>query len=144
MSSNSYSAYLTPDPWLRIVVLTSGRLLLAAGLALILTLDLDAAIRAAGSLFWMAVGRFELRRLQHGFNFCKAVRMHSDGHVEVLNTHMEWQSCCLLSGSLLLRNLAWLRLQPASGPALAELFRGNARDSHDWRRLQVIWRHIGA
>ena len=144
MSSNSYSAYLTPDPWLRIVVLTSGRLLLAAGLALILTLDLDAAIRAAGSLLWMAVGRFELRRLQNGFNFCQAVRMHSDGHVEVLNTRMEWQSCCLLSGSLLLRNLAWLRLQPASGPTLAEPFRGSARDSHDWRRLQVIWRHIGA
>lgn len=144
MSSKAYSAHLTPEPWLRIVVIISGRLLFAAGLALILTLELSVTIRAAGSLLWLIVGKLELRRVQSGFDDCMAVRVHADGRIEVLNANREWQSCKLLSGSIVLRNLAWLRLQPSSGPALAEPFHGNVRHDHDWRRLQVIWRHIGA
>ena len=144
MSSIAYSAHLSPEPWLRIIVITSGRLLFAAGLVLILTLDLSVAIRAAGSLLWLTVGKLELCRVQSGFDDCTAVRVHADGRIEARNANSEWQSCKLLSGSIVLRNLAWLRLQPSSGPALAEPFRGCVRGSHDWRRLQVIWRHIGA
>jgi len=144
VSSKAYSAHLTPEPWLRSVVITSGRLLFAAGLVLILTLELSVAIRAAGSLLWLFVGKLELGRVQSGFDDCMAVRIHADGRIEALNANSEWQSCKLLSGSIVLSNLAWLRLQPSSGPALAEPFHGNVRHSQDWRRLQVIWRHIGA
>ena len=37
MSSNTYSAQLCPDEWLRLIVITCGRLLGAAGLVLILS-----------------------------------------------------------------------------------------------------------
>ena len=144
MSSNAYSASLTPDPWLRIVVLTSGRLLIAAGLVLILTFDLDAAIRAVGCLVWVAAGRFELANLQRGYGHCHLIRFDSGGAVTVLNSEQEWIPATLQTGSVLLRNLGWLRLQSASGQYFLELVRGNARQSPDWRRLQVIWRHIGA
>jgi hypothetical protein len=129
---------------LRIIVLTSGRLLIAAGLVLILTLDLDASLRAAGSLIWLTLGRFELQGVQRGFDSCTAIRVFSDGQIKVLNNDQEWMSGTLQSGSLVLPKLAWLRLQAANGTAFAELLRGDARESQNWRRMQVIWRHIGA
>lgn len=144
MSLNAYSAHLNPDPWLRIVVLTSGRLLFAAGLALILTLDFPAAGRVIASIIWLTLAKIELGRLQRGFDECVAVRVHADGRIEVLDGTSEWCPCTLLSGSMLLRNLAWFRLQSSSGAVITELFSGHVRDSQDWRRLQVIWRCIGA
>lgn len=144
MSSNTYSAYLTPDPWLRIVVLTSGRLLIAAGLVVILTLPLDVAIRGIVCACWAATGRFELQRLQRGFMSCIEIRVGVGGEVFLLNDHGQWLPGTLLTGSIVLRKFGWLRLQSADGLRFAELVRGDARESQNWRRLQVIWRHIGA
>jgi len=144
MSSSSYSTCLTPDPWLRIAVLTSGRLLVAAGLVLILTLDLDAEIRAASCLVWVVAARYELLRIERGFESLTAIRLSSGGEIAVLNNDQEWLPVTLQTGSVVLRNFAWLRLRGASGDNFVELLRGSARQSQDWRRLQVIWRHFGA
>jgi len=144
VSSNSYSASLTPDPWLRIVVSTSGRLLIAAGLALILVLGIDVELRAMGCLVWVAFGRFELRQLEQGFDACKAIRIDSNGEVTVLVNDEKWVPATLLTGSVVLRKLGWIRLKDQRGQIFLELIRGDARQSQNWRRLQVIWRHIGA
>jgi hypothetical protein len=144
VSSNTYSATLNPDPWLRIVVLTSGRLLIAAGLVIILTLELAPLLRAIGSLVWVGNGCLELRQLQQGFDACRGIRIDSNGEIAILNIDQEWQPATLQTGSLLLRKLGWLRLRSASGQNILELVRGDARQSQNWRRLQVIWRHIGA
>lgn len=144
MSSKSYSTCLTPDPWLRITVLTSGRLLIAAGIVLILTLDLDTAIRATGCLVWFIAGWYELAHIERGFESCHAVRLSSDGEIAVLNNDQEWVPVTLQTGSMVLKNYAWLRFRAANGNNFVELMRGNARQSEEWRRLQVIWRHIGA
>jgi len=144
VSSISYSTCLTPDPWLRITVLTSGRLLIAAGLVLILTLNLDTAIRAASCFAWFVAGRYEIVRIERGFESCNAVRLSADGDIAVLNNDQEWLPVTLQTGSIVLRNYAWLRMQTENGEKFVELLRGNARQSEDWRRLQVIWRHIGA
>ena len=132
MSSNTYSACLTPDPWLRLVVLISGRLLIAASLVLVLTLPLA------------AVGRFELQRLRRGQRYCQAIRIFSDGGVEILDPAGDWVPGRLLSGSLVLQTIGWLRLTTDDGMSLVETVRGDARECEQWRRLQVIWRHIGA
>lgn len=144
MSSNSYSACLTPDPWLRLVVSTSGRCLIAAGLVVILVLAADVAPKAAGCLVWLLIGRFELQRLEQGFDACKAIRIDSSGEAMILGDDENWVPARLLSGSVLLRKLAWMRLQDQSGRIYLELISGDARQSQNWRRLQVIWRHIGA
>jgi hypothetical protein len=144
VSSNTYSACLTPDPWLRIIVLISGRLLVAAGLLVILSLYIDVVWRAFGCLAWGAFGWFELRRLVLGFDACKAIRVDSSGEFAILNNDDEWVSASLLTGSVLLQKLGWICLEDRSGQVFFELIRGDARRSHHWRRLQVIWRHIGA
>ena len=125
-------------------MLTSGRLLIAAGLVLILTLDLDTAIRAASGLVWFFAGRYELIRIERGFESCNAVRLSSDGEIALLNNDQEWLPVTLQTGSIVLRNYAWLRLRAANGDNFVELMRGDTRQSEEWRRLQVIWRHIGA
>ena len=126
------------------VVAISGRLLIAAGLALILVLAIDVMLRAAGCLVWVLVGRWELRQLEQGFDACKAIRIDSSGDAMILNSEENWVPARLLTGSVLLRRLAWIRLQDQSGRIFLELISGDARQSQDWRRLQVIWRHIGA
>ena len=144
MSSSSYSASLTPDPWLRILVLSSGRLLIAGGLVLILTLDISATLRGAASLLWIAYGRYQILQVAGGFLSCVAIRVCTGGEFELQNSDQEWVSATLLSGSVVLPKIAWLRMRTANGRHCAELIRGDARKSHDWRHFQVIWRHIGA
>ena len=143
MSSNRFSSTLQPDPWLRILVLTSGRLLLAAGLVLILILDAAVALRALAGLIWVAFGHYELRSLQVGFDELLAIRLFSDGAVEVLNDDQEWMPAEYQTGCIVLQKLAWLRLRAANGAQFVELLRGDTRRSQNWRRLQVIWRHVG-
>jgi hypothetical protein len=119
-------------------------LLIAAGLALLLILAIDVVLRAAGCLVWVAIGRFELRRLTQGFETCRVIRIDSSGEITILDNDDKWVPARLLTGSVLLRKLGWMRLQDQSGQIFLELIRGDARQSQDWRRLQVIWRHIGA
>jgi hypothetical protein len=118
--------------------------LIAAGLALILVLAVEVELRAAGCFVWVLIGRFELRRLEQGFDACKAVRIHSSGEAMILCNDDNWVPARLMTGSVLLRRLAWIRLKDQSGRIFVELISGDARQSQNWRRLQVIWRHIGA
>lgn len=129
---------------MRILVLTSGRILVAAGIVLILTLELDVAIRALLCLAWLAAGQRELIRIERGFESCIKIRLSSDGKAAVLNNDLEWSPATLRTGSVVLRKFAWLRLQTSGGEPIVELLRGNTRHGQDWRHLQVIWRHIGA
>ena len=124
--------------------MSSGQCLAAAGLVLILTLDLAALLRATASIVWLVLVRFELERVRLGFLANVAIRVSKGGEVAVLNTDQEWVPCVLLTGSMVLRDLAWLRLKTAKGHTVVELLRGDARRCNEWRRFQVIWRHIGA
>ena len=144
VSSNKYSACLKPDPWLRILVLTTGRLLIAASLVLILLLPIAAPLRAFACLMAGGLGYLEMHRLQAGFALCREFRVFTDGTVEVRTAGDDWLPGCLENGCLLLANVGWLRIRTGDGRLFADTVRGDARESQQWRRLQVIWRHIGA
>jgi hypothetical protein len=111
---------------------------------MILTLDVGAALRGASGLAWLGLGCFELRRTVRGFSYCTAIRIRPGGDIELQSADQEWEAGVLQSGSIVLPSFAWLRVQTVSGLQCAEFLRGDARESADWRRLQVIWRHIGA
>lgn len=125
-------------------MLISGQLLLAAGLALILMLNSAVEWRATGSLIWLVYGALEVRRVERGFAHCCGIRLDAGGCVEILGQDDQWRSARLLSGSLLLRKWGWLRLRADNGRVSVELLRGDSREDSDWRRLQLIWRHVGA
>ncbi len=67
----------------------------------------------------------------------------ADGSLRVFGANGGWYTARLATGTVVLRRYAWIRCRMEPGRYCAELLRGNCRKSDDWRRLQVIWRHIG-
>ena len=143
MSSIKYSAELRPDALLRRVVLVSGMAFAVLGVVLILTLPLHAAALIAGSVGWLLLCARELVVAGRGFSYCCRLRIAMDGDILLLDPDGVWQPARLLSGSAVLRRVGWILFETSEGRQFAELVRGRCRESDDWRRLQVIWRHIG-
>jgi len=148
VSSNAYYAEVSPDPFLRRLVLTTSVVLALAGVPLILILPVTPTLRLVAVLIWLASTVWEITRLRRAWNTSQGLRFFADGTVAVHLPGQAWYPARLLSGGFLLRKTGWIRLEvvlPGGGKAiLGEPLRGDCRESHDWRRLQVIWRHIGA
>lgn len=144
MPSNAYSAELRPDPCLRRLVLCSGAGLGLLGVVAILTLPWPPAWCAAAAVAWAGVVVWELAGLRSAWAECRALRIRADGSAAALGRDGRWRPVALLADGVLLRHCGWIRLRAGSGRVFAEPVRGACRDSHDWRRLQVIWRHVGA
>lgn len=143
MSSSKYAAELNPDALLRRWVLLSGAGLAAVGVALILILPLHRAALFGGSVAWLLLCARELVTAVRGFSCCRRLHVSAGGELLILDPDGVWQRARLLSGSVVLRRIGWLLFEMSDGRRFTELLRGRCRESDDWRRLQVIWRHIG-
>jgi len=144
VSSTAYFAEITPEPFLRRIVLWSGVTLALAACLIILGLPVAAWLRLAGCGLWAAMAARELRQLRRAWRACRRLRFLAGGAIELLEADGQWHAASLESGSVLLRKTGWIRLRNRRGGRHGELLRGDARSSPDWRRLQVIWRHVGA
>ena len=148
MSSNAYYAEVLPDPFLRRIVLATGVVLALAGIPLIVVLPIAPSLRIAAVVFWLGTTAWEIAGMRRAWNVCHGMRFFTDGAVAVCSPGREWRPGQLVSGGILLRKMGWIRLKVAlpdgRKTVLGELLRGNCRESDDWRRLHVIWRHIGA
>ncbi|MGI9235041.1 MAG: hypothetical protein ACR2RD_15520 [Woeseiaceae bacterium] len=143
MSSNIYSAELDPDITLRIVLMVSGIGLGIVGAILIVALPFHPAALVAGCGAWLALTVRELANLLSGFRRYGRLRIGVGGTLKRLDSEGRWREGRILAGSMVLSGLAWIRYEIKGDIRSAELLRGNCLESHDWRRLQVIWRHIG-
>lgn len=144
MSSTAYFAEFKPDPHLRRLVAASGVLLGIAGVLVILLLPTDLWMRLAACVIWVLTSAREHRQLQRGWADCRALRFTANGELTVLGADQTWRAARRETGSVLLRKLGWIRLRDHRGVVFGELLSGDDRASPDWRRLQVIWRHVGA
>jgi len=144
VSSTAYFAEIHPEPLLRRVVLWSGVLLVAAGVLVILILPAPIWARLTMSVGWLAVAAHDLRLICRGWDDCEKLRFASDGSIAVLGADQQWHPGEWISGGVLLQRLGWIRLRNHNGVVFGELLRGDARVNPHWRRLQVIWRHVGA
>jgi hypothetical protein len=126
------------------VVLGSGLLLGAIGLPLIASLGIALSVRSVLAAVWLIVFARQWLRFRHAYIRNGILRLDSDGEISCRRSPGNWEPLVLLPGSVVTSGWAWLRLSEAHGPDYAELLRGDIRQSHDWRRFQVIWRHIGA
>ena len=144
MSSTAYFAEFKPDPHLRRLVAASGVLLGIAGVLVILLLPTDLWMRLAACVVWVVTSAREHRQLQRGWADCRALRFTANGELMVLGADQTWRAARQETGSVLLRKLGWIRLRDHRGVVFGELLSGDDRASPDWRRLQVIWRHVGA
>jgi hypothetical protein len=119
-------------------------LLFLAGLFLVISLPLAATYRFLISVLWLALSAYEWISNRRAYARYGILRIDAEGSVERRGGDGTWQVHALRPGSVVLARLAWLRLVTADGFRYAELVRGDARESNDWRRFQVIWRHVGA
>ena len=143
MSSTPFSAELTPESRLRKVVLGSGALLVAVGIIVISMLPVAAHWRWLGACLWGLAGVREILVIANGYRRYRRIRIESSGAMELLRPCGDWMAVEVQAGSVVLQKLAWLRFRFPDGTRCAELLRCNTRENEDWRRFQVIRRHLG-
>ena len=84
-----------------------------------------------------------MRVIADGYKRFGRIRVDFEGNLELLVGAVDWVPARLLSGSVVLEKYAWLFIKPRNGCRYAELVRGDSLENQAWRRLQVIWRHLG-
>lgn len=142
MSSEIFSADLHPDAGLRRLLACWSLLALLGGTAILLCLPVPPALRtlaAAGWAFCMILGYVGRRSRQQQL---QRIRVYADGTAQLLSPDGAWSYVAVRGDSVVLNRLAWLRLEYADGHRHAELLRGDSRESEDWRRFHVIWKHV--
>ena len=140
MSSTVYEAELAPDDRLRAGLLAFACGAALTGLLLVLLLPVTAPFKAALGLCWLLAAVAELAALRRGMRRIYRIRIRSDGSVLAVGRTGTLQRMALLPGSVVLDQLAWLRLRFADGLRGGELLAGHAAENEQWRRFLVIWR----
>ena len=142
MSSSAYFAEIQPEPILRAFVIGSASMLMVAGIAAIASLPLPALLRLSLAVAWAGYGIAGIRRHRDAYRDCRRLRVKADGGALLL-CRGEWRAARVLPGSVLRERVGWLYLEPAGGGRFGELVRGDAGRDSEWRRLQVVWHHVG-
>lgn len=117
---------------------------IALGLGMLLTLAVPTAWRVAAAAAWTAVNARQLHLIARGYMRCRRIRIASDGSATIQAPDGNWFAATMLAGSIVSSRIAWLRLAADDGQHFAELVRAKNAENEQWRRLQVIWRHLGA
>lgn len=142
MSSTGFAAVLQASSSLRKLVLASGVLLLLLGVVCIALVPVDLAARALLSAGWVFIAGKELCVLRRAYMTFRYMHIGQSGTVVLFRRSGGTVAAEILPGSMLLQKVGWLRLRTVDGRRFAELIVGNCRKNKDWRRLQVIWRHL--
>jgi hypothetical protein len=122
----------------------TGIVAVIGGIVAVVSLPFALGWRALGAGLWALACCYELRVITRAHRNCQSLRIEQDGNI--LMTMAD--GCCmpatLSAGSVVLGSFAWLRFTAENGRRHVELFRRENPGNKDWRRLQVIWRHLGA
>ena len=113
------------------------------GVVTILSLPVAGFLRAVSVFVWCAIVGAELGFISSAHKRFTRIRISCGGECELRNKDGEWEAAIIAGGCVVWSQLAWLRLQLPSGRCHLELVSGDVRESEQWRRLQVIWRHLG-
>ena len=140
-SSARFETVLTPEPRLRLCLLLCALLAMLTGLVLILLLPLAPLWRMLFAAAWVGESLREQRGLLRGAARLQRIRLDADGNIAGLGHDGRFEALTLLSGSMVLSRVAWLRVRFADGSHYGELLRGDPAKDLEWQRLQLIWRH---
>jgi len=100
--------------------------------------------RTLGAAIWVVASVMELSSVAKGHSCCQSLRIEQDGNMQIRMINGCCMPATLSAGSAVLNSFAWLRFTAENGRRHVELFRRESPGNKDWRRLQVIWRHLGA
>lgn len=144
MSSTAYSAFIDVDNGLRRLTLALALALSAIGLLLIVMMSAGVLVRGVAAATWLLVCVRDLTRFRRGYRRYRRLSIDQDRRLHLLDVDGNWRPARILPGSIVLRRYAWLRIRDDEGTVFAEPVRGRCRRDPGWRRLQVLWRHVGA
>ena len=119
MSSSAFSAEFVADPILRRLVLFSGVILNAAALVVIWLLPVHIAVAAGSAILCIVYGAIEQIRLWGSYRRFSRLRISTDGALRLLDRQGDWQPGTLLAGSVLLRQVGWIRFRTCEGRVFA-------------------------
>lgn len=120
------------------MVFAAGSTLLGA--VLIAGLPVLPGLKLLVAGLWLVQSLLEIAGQLRGMSRIDRIRMTSAGSIEGLSGNGTKEPLTLLSGSVVLSSVAWLRLEFGDGLQYGELLAGNSRLDEQWRRLQLIWR----
>ena len=147
--SSTYSARITPEPALRLVVFVVSGGLGAAGAWVVLGLPWPIAARLVAVSLWLGWVSAGIGRQWRGFATAGRYVIRPGGDVDVIAPGGRRRPAQLVDGTTVFSRIAWLRVRTADGRGWGELIRHpGAADKRlknkEWRRLLVICRHPGA
>jgi len=116
---------------------------LLLGATIILSLPVNAPLRTVGVFCWCLTAGVEMLQISILHKRYSRVRVFADGRVELRDSDGCWKPGSIGRGSVVLPKVAWLDLRLVGGGRYRALLRGDASESEQWRRLQVIGRHLG-
>ena len=112
---------------------------LLVGLVLLMRLPVSVSLRLALSVLWLIGSIWELGRQARGFHRIKTIRLQA-GEATFIDRQGRQAPVQIMSGSIVLPRLAWLRLKLTDGLIYGELLRGDPTSCEQWRHLQILWR----
>jgi hypothetical protein len=115
----------------------------ALGCGIILALSIPNLWRAVAGVVWLLTNTRQILVIAKGHKRCQRIRLEHDGAMLVMAPDGNWFPATLLAGSVVLSNIAWLRFRSGDGQRFVELIYEKCPKNKSWRRLQVIWRHLG-
>lgn len=113
-----------------------------SGLLVVCTWPIDPGWRVVLAIAWGAFGWRELSSLRRAYVTYGYIEVGIGGTIRLSGADHATVVAQLAPGSVLLERIGWLRMETPGGDKIAELVYGNPRKNKDWRRLQVIWRHL--
>ncbi|MGI9202990.1 MAG: hypothetical protein ACR2Q3_03205 [Woeseiaceae bacterium] len=134
---------LDPDPLLNRMVILAGAIAMMCGVFIIAELRLHPAWRFAGGIVWTVDCLYELKRMMTGIRWLRQITLDSAGGIRALDAVGNDVVLTLRSGSVVLPELAWLRVADNAGRKFTGLFARRRSHARDWHRLQLLWRQSG-
>ena len=147
-SSSTYSARIIPDRALRACVFGVMATCGLAGVWVIAGLPWSPVVRMLG-VAWAASLVADGFRLGRGYSDARSYVVRADGDADVISPDGPACRARLAAGTTVYAGFAWLRFERPGGGSWGELVRRPSDDgkhlkNKDWRRLQVICRHLSA
>jgi hypothetical protein len=93
---------------------------------------------------WLGLAWRDWRRQLRAYRQVCAIRPNGDGEFAGIGPCGDCQPLLLLSGSMVLQRVAWLRFELPDRTAYAELLCGNSLQCARWHWLQLCWRQRGS
>jgi hypothetical protein len=109
----------------------------------IFSLATDIRLRAFAAAVWALWGGMQWFLITSAYKRYQRVRIYSDGTAELMDRAGHWHPAAVCDDCIVLATYAWLKLKPAPGGTYCELMRAASSENKQWRRLQVVWRHLG-